>query len=231
MGTDHSSTRARRPLDWPLWESRFERFVAQSRSLTDVAHDLLHVRRVVANARELTALEGARPEIVLPAAWLHDCVAVPKHSPQRGVASVLAARAAGTFLRDSSYLDESVPEIEHAIEAHSFSAGIAPRTREAMVVQDADRLDALGAIGIARCLMVSGAMGKTLYDPCDPFSHVRIPDDTTNVLDHFYVKLLKLVDTMTTTAGRVEARRRTGFMQQYLQQLGHDIQPGFEKRA
>ncbi len=92
--------------------------------------------------------------------------------------------------------------VRHAIEAHSFSARVTPRTREAMVVQNTDRLDALGAVGIARCLMLGGAMGRPLYDPAEPFPDARIPDDTANVLDHFYVKLLHIYSTMTTAAGR-----------------------------
>lgn len=212
-------------VDWSLWESRFERFLT-GLSEIDTAHDLAHVHRVVANARRLAVSEHARMEIVLPAAWLHDCVTVPKNSPCRHTASALAARAAGDFLRESAYPPELIPSVEHAIEAHGFSARITPGTPEAMVVQDADRLDALGAIGIARCLALGGAMGRPLYDPREPFPENRTPDDTTNVLDHFYVKLLGLADTMTTAAGRGEARSRTVFMHRYLEQLGTEIQNG-----
>ncbi|MBC7449384.1 MAG: HD domain-containing protein [Hymenobacteraceae bacterium] len=115
----------------------------------DVAHDAEHIRRVVTNARQLAASTGADERVVVPAAWLHDCVSVAKDSPQRTQASRLAATAAD-FLRASGYPATYIPAIEHAIEAHSFSAGIAPRTLEARVVQDADRLDTLGAVGIAR---------------------------------------------------------------------------------
>jgi uncharacterized protein len=90
-------------------------------------------------------------------------------------------------------------------------------------VQDADRLDALGAVGIARCLMLGGALGKALYDPDAPFPQQRPPDDTRNVIDHFYVKLLKLADTMHTRAGKAEAAQRTIFMREFLRQLSHEI--------
>lgn len=207
--------------DLALWEDRFERFVTQGTS--DAAHDLAHVLRVVANAKRLAGSERARLEVVLPAAWLHDCVTVPKDSPQRREASALAARIAGEFLRDTAYPAGLIPAVEHAIEAHSFSARIPPRTPEARVVQDADRLDALGAVGIARCLMLGGAMGRALYDPSEPFPKVRRPDDSTNVLDHFYLKLFGLADTMTTEAGRKEARSRTAFMREYVRQLGAEL--------
>ncbi len=217
-------------FDWPLWEAHFERFVGQRSSQADAAHDLAHVHRVVANARRLAASENARLEIVLPAAWLHDCVTVPKDSEQRRIASALASQTASDFLRGSGYPAGLVPDIEHAIEAHSFSAGVVPETREARVVQDADRLDALGAIGIARCLMLGGSIGKELYDQGEPFPDTRTPDDATNVLDHFYLKLLRLADSMTTATGRAEAQRRTAFMREYLQQLGREIQVAHEPK-
>lgn len=189
----------------------------------DAAHDLEHVRRVVRNAERLAQAEGARLEIVLPVAWLHDCVSVPKDSPQRASASRLAAAQATEWLREWHWPEELLPDIAHAIEAHSFSAGIPARTLEAKVVQDADRLDALGAAGLARCLMLGGAMGRPLYVPEDPFCERRTPDDRASCVDHFYTKLLKLEGTMQTAGGREEARRRTGFLQQFLEELRREI--------
>jgi len=189
----------------------------------DAAHGLSHVERVVTNARGLAAAEGAKLEVVLPAAWLHDCVMVPKDSPQRATASRLAAVQAVTWLREWGWPEALRPDIAHAIEAHSFSAGIAPRTLEAKVVQDADRLDALGAVGLARCLMLGGALGRPLYAVDDPFCEQRAPDDRAACVDHFYAKLLKLEDTMQTASGRSEARRRTVFLQGFLAELGREI--------
>ena len=111
----------------------------------DPGHGPAHLERVVATALRLAAEEGARLEVVLPAAWLHDCVHVAKDSPDRARASRLAADHALRFLESAGYPAPLLPDIRHAIEAHSYSAGIAPRTIEAKVVQDADRLDALGA--------------------------------------------------------------------------------------
>lgn len=189
----------------------------------DVAHDREHVRRVVANARMLAAAEKARLEIVLPAAWLHDCVTVPKDSPQRALASKLAAAQAVSWLRVWGWAEMLLPEIAHAIEAHSFTAGLAPRTIEAKVVQDADRLDALGAAGLARCLMLGGAMQRPLYVAADPFCEKRPPDDRASAVDHFYTKLLKLEGKMQTDSGRREARRRTEFLEKFLAELKREI--------
>ncbi len=207
--------------DWELWPPRFAAFLTQASA--DAAHDLAHIQRVVANATSLATAAHADLAVVLPAAWLHDCVAVAKDSPLRAQASTLAADAAVAFLRANDYRAADLGAIHHAIAAHSFSAGIAPRTTEARVVQDADRLDALGAIGIARCMMLGGALGRRLYDPAEPFPRQRPPDDLANTVDHFYTKLLRLADTMTTAAGRAEAQRRTAFMRQFLAELGTEI--------
>lgn len=197
----------------------------------DAAHDLEHVRRVVVNARRLAAAENARLEIVLPAAWLHDCVAVAKDSPERRRASQLAAAQALTWLREWGWAAAWLPDIAHAIEAHSFSAGIAPRTVEARVLQDADRLDALGAVGLARCLMLGGEMGRQLYVPGDPFAARRPLDDHAACVDHFYTKLLTLAATMQTETGRTDAEQRTNFLRGYLTQLQRELDTGDATRG
>jgi uncharacterized protein len=161
--------------------------------------------------------------VVIPAAWLHDCVTVPKDSPLRSQASRLAAEAAGVFLREAGYPAPAIPAIEHAVAAHSFTANFVPQTLEARVVQDADRLDAIGAIGVARCLMLGGALSRPLYHPTEPFPLERTPDERAYSLDHFYQKLLKLADEMKTAAGRAEAQQRTIFVQKFLDQLKREL--------
>jgi len=209
---------------WPFWERQFARFLADQ-AAADVAHDDGHIRRVVAAARSLAGAEGAELAVVIPAAWLHDCISVPKDSPDRGRASRLAAAAATAFLASIGYPAAHLAAIGHAIEAHSFSANLAPATLEARVVQDADRLDALGAIGIARCLMLGGALGRRLYDPDEPFPQGRPLDDNRNTIDHFYCKLLGLAERMQTAAGHAEAERRTAAMRAFLDQLESELPP------
>jgi uncharacterized protein len=204
------------------WEPLFERFLSGQPG-SDPGHGLVHVRRVVATASRLCVAEGARGEIVLPAAWLHDCVHVAKDSPERSSASRIAAARAVEFLAEAGYPSTCLPDIRHAIEAHSYSAGIAPRTVEAKIVQDADRLDALGAIGIARCIAVGAVLERPIYQTDDPFCAVREPDDSAASVDHFYTKLLRLAETMQTEAGRREARLRSKFMQGFLDQLRSEI--------
>ena len=116
-------------------QSKCRDFISESLP-ADAAHDLSHVKRVVKNCIQLTEIEGADAEITIPAAWLHDCVAVAKNSPLRSRGSRLAADAATSFLAGHAYPEPLLAGIHHAIEAHSFSADIPTRTLEAEVVQD-----------------------------------------------------------------------------------------------
>jgi uncharacterized protein len=206
------------------WEPRFRKFVADQPG-SDPGHGPAHLERVVSTALRLAVEEGARVDVVLPAAWLHDCVYVAKDSPERRQASRLSGEHALRYLEDAGYPAACLPGIRHAIEAHSYSAGIEPKTIEAKVVQDADRLDALGAIGIARCIAVGTALGRPLYQPDDPFCKLRDPDDRGASVDHFYSKLLKLAGTMQTAAGRREAERRTAFLKSFMAELELEIGP------
>jgi uncharacterized protein len=209
-------------MDRDLLQEKCRAFLSETMS-GDPAHDISHVQRVVQNTLRLTGAEGGNPSITVPAAWLHDCLTVAKDSPLRKQASRLAADEAVRFLRSIDHDESLLPAIHHAIAAHSFSANIPCETLEARIVQDADRLEAIGAIGIARCFLTGGAMGTPLYDPSEPFALERDLDDKRYTLDHFYVKLFKLADTMQTDAGRAEARRRTEYMREYLQRLGEEI--------
>jgi uncharacterized protein len=188
----------------------------------DPAHDLAHFERVVKTAKALAAKEGANLLVVMPAAWLHDLVNVPKNDPRRSQAR-LSAEAAIKFLGQIGYPEEHWDAIAHAIEAHSFSAGIVARTLEAKVVQDADRLDGLGAIGIARCFVTAGLLGRPLYSVKDPFGRSRELDDLKFTIDHFYVKLFKTAETLQTQAGREEGVRRVECMRRYLADLEREI--------
>jgi len=130
---------------------------------------------------------------------------------------------AAEFLVTTDFPKSKIKSVVHAIEAHSYSAGIEPKTIEAKIVQDADRLDALGAIGIARCLLVGGKLGRPLYDPDDPFCESRSPDDSVYTIDHFYEKLFKLPDLLHTDGAKKIAAHRIDFMKSYLNQLKEEI--------
>ncbi len=204
-------------------EVALENKIKEIASQEDPAHDLLHFKRVVKTAKYLCEIENAKAEIVIPAAWLHDFVIVPKNDPRRKQASRLSAEAAVAFLKTIKYPEHLLPEIAHAIEAHSFSAKIEARTLEAKIVQDADRLDGLGAIGIARCFATAGILKSSFYCEFDPFCEERPADDALFTVDHFFVKLFKTAETLQTNAGKAEANRRVAIMQRYLTDLHSEI--------
>jgi uncharacterized protein len=200
----------------------YRKFLINDCSL-DVAHDIGHIERVVKTAGNICSAEGGDSEIVITAAWLHDCVTLPKDHPERSKSSILAGKKAAEFLHSRGFPKSKIRGVVHAIEAHSYSAGIEPKTIEAKIVQDADRLDALGAIGIARCLLIGGKLGRPLYDPDDPFCEYRSPDDSVYTIDHFYEKLFKLPDQLHTNAAKKIAVHRIEFMKSYLNQLKEEI--------
>jgi uncharacterized protein len=192
---------------------------------TDGSHDRSHLLRVWRNATSIADQEPLCDRAVLTAAViLHDCVAVEKNSPLRSQASRLAAARARTILDDLGWDAKQVDSAAHAIEAHSFSAGIAPETLEARIVQDADRLDAIGAIGIARCFYIAGRLGSSLYNPDDPAAVNRELDDRRFALDHFSVKLFKLADNFQTKTGQALAEQRTRTMHGFIRTLLDEIE-------
>jgi uncharacterized protein len=196
---------------------------AKQEMTQDAAHDISHIKRVVKTAKSLCAQEQADLEVVLPAAYLHDCFTFPKNHPERATSSKIAADKAIAFLRSINYPAHHLDAIHHAIVTHSYSANITPETIEAQIVQDADRLDSLGAIGIARCLFVGQSFDAELYNREDPFAEVRDLDDKHFSVDHFYVKLFKLAQTMNTESAKQEAERRSNYMRGFLDQLASEV--------
>jgi uncharacterized protein len=190
----------------------------------DGAHDLAHLHRVWHNVRTLHEAEGGDLEVLLAAVLLHDCVAVEKNSPLRSQASRLAAEKASSVLAELNWPSDKIASVAHAIEAHSFSANITPLTLEAKIVQDADRLDSLGMLGVARTFYIAGRMGSALYDPQDPQAKHRDYDDKRFCLDHFQTKLLHLADGFQTVAGQrlaqIRHQRLKGFMEQFMEEIG-----------
>lgn len=174
----------------------------------DGSHDLAHIHRVFRNALRIHAQEGGNGQVLAASVLLHDCVAVEKNSPLRAQASRLAAEKASGILRDLGWSNDDIEAVAHAILTHSFSANITPETLEAKILQDADRLDAIGMVGAARCFYIAGRLGSALYDPEDPLAKGRPLDDRQFAIDHFETKLFKLADGFQTQTGRQLARQR-----------------------
>jgi uncharacterized protein len=187
--------------------------MAAAESTGDAAHDVQHLQRVWSSAQILLAHEpGADPLVVMAACFLHDLVNLPKDAPDRGQASRRSARLARHQLAWLDFPADKLDAVAHAIEAHSFSAGIAPTSLEAQIVQDADRLDALGAVGLARMFYISGRLQRDLAHPTDPLALHRERDDMRYAIDHIAQKLEQLPALMQTEAGRKVAGERLALM-------------------
>jgi uncharacterized protein len=196
------------PLDSDHWRAPLAALAAGAAG-HDGAHDASHLDRVWRNAQALLAHHReADTLVVMAACYLHDLVNLPKNDPGRAQASRRSALLARAELMRLGFPEQRLGAVAHAIEAHSFSAGIAPTTLEAKIVQDADRLDALGAVGLARMFYVAGGMGRALAHASDPLASNRPLDDRAYSLDHIVVKLAKLPGMMQLDAGRALAEAR-----------------------
>ncbi|HEC2023711.1 MULTISPECIES: phosphohydrolase [Klebsiella] len=212
-------------MDLYQWQRRLEAWLSEHHSQGDAAHDISHFRRVWATAQQLAEESDADRLVILTACYFHDIVSLAKNHPERSRSSAMAAEQTLTILQSDfpDFPPERYAAVLHAIEAHSFSAGMAPRSEEAKIVQDADRLEALGAIGLARVFAVSGALNNILFDADDPFADRRELDDKKYALDHFQCKLLRLPETMQTEKGRAMALHNARFLVQYMAKLSAEL--------
>ena len=199
MTTNHSLT---------LWQARLLA-LAQAGLGDDSAHDINHLHRVWRNAAILLEQHAdADALVVMAACYLHDLVNLPKNHPERHLASRQAATLACRQLAELGFPEEKLAAVGHAIETHSFSANLTPVTIEAQIVQDADRIDALGAVGLARMFYTAARMDSALAHGSDPLALHRPLDDKAYSLDHIVTKLDKLPGKMQTPAGRALASAR-----------------------
>ncbi len=208
-----------------VWAGRARaRMAALWEGASDGAHDLGHLDRVWKSCR-LIALDepGADADVLAAAAYFHDAVNLPKDSPDRAQASRLSADLAVRELAAMGFDAGRMAAVHHAIAAHSFSAGIAPETVEARILQDADRLEALGAIGLARMFLIAGQMGGALFHAADPLAMERALDDRRYALDHLEVKLFPVAAAMQTATGRRMAEERAEWMESFRTRLLHEI--------
>ncbi len=175
----------------------------------DGAHDINHLQRVWRNAALLLQQHAEADALtVMAACYLHDLVNLPKNHPERHLASRQAAALACRQLGELDFPEDKLAGVAHAIATHSFSADLTPTTIEAQIVQDADRIDALGAVGLARLFYTAARMDSALAHGTDPLAAHRPLDDKAYALDHIVTKLDKLPGKMQTRAGRALAEQR-----------------------
>jgi len=166
-----------------------------------MTHDRDHSKRVKLLALYIAEREGGDPNVIEMAADLHDIVRDHENHAIEG------AKIAEDLLRKKGYSEDFIKKVCHCIEAHSFSSGVEPKTLEAKILSDADKLDAMGAIGIARAFMFAGERGKSLEE----------------VITHFEEKLLKLKDFLYTETAKKLAEERHRFLEEFYRRLINEI--------
>lgn len=205
------------------YEALAETLIPHAAEGCDGSHDLAHIHRVFRNAMRIHKQEGGNGTVLAASVLLHDCVAVEKNSPLRSQASRLAAEKASVILGGPGWTQRDIEAVAHAILTHSFSANLTPESLEAKILQDADRLDAIGMVGAARCFYIAGRLGSALYDPADPLAKDRPLDDRRFAIDHFENKLFKLANGFQTETGRQLAKERHERLQQVLDMFLDEI--------
>ncbi|MDA0756872.1 MAG: HD domain-containing protein [Crenarchaeota archaeon] len=185
----------------------------------DPAHDLEHIMRVYRNAEKICKTENGNKKLVLSAVLLHDIV----KTKNRKDSAIKSAKLSEKILKENNFFDDEIRIISDAIKEHSFSKGKIPSSIEGKILQDADRLDAIGAVGLARVFSFSGSNNRPFYDPNDPFSKNRVVNDNRWALDHFFEKLLTLEKKMNTKTGKILAKNRTKILKKFLKDLKNEI--------
>jgi len=182
-------------------------------------HGFDHVERVHRMALNIAKKEDANLRIVDAAAWLHDIAHVREDEGKCACHAQEGAKIARKILKRMNFPESEIKAIGHAISVHRFSKGKKAKTKEAEILQDADRLDALGAICIARVCMYYGYRGKPLYEPKrKPKKYYH--GQKTNAINHFYEKILKIKpETFHTETARKIARKRYSFIRQFLRKF------------
>lgn len=198
--------------------------VARERSSDDPSHDFLHVERVLKNAQLIIKEVPADVEVIIPAILLHELFNYPKGHPRSQFSGDICAEHASEVLDQFDYPLNKRDKVLDCIRFHAFSRGVVPDHVEGKIVQDADRLDAIGAIGIARLFATCTEMKTPFYNSSDPFGQHRDLDDKKYGLDHFYIKLFRLAETMHTKVAKEIALERTEFMKEYIRRLRSEIQ-------
>ncbi len=205
--------------------ARTEQFVKDTLAGAEAGHDWWHIHRVLNNAKLILQTEKADQLIVALAALLHD-IADSKFNNGN---EELGPKKAGEFLKSMNVDDNIIQHVQQIIRNMSYRSGLGTVTfhsKELEIVQDADRLDAIGAIGIARAFTYGGFKNREIFNPEIPptlnMTKEEYKISSSPSINHFYEKLLLLKDKMNTSTGRKIAGERHKFMELYLSQFQYE---------
>jgi uncharacterized protein len=196
-----------------------DRIKEQSRKFYTLAHHAqAHTERVYTLACRIAEEENADQEVVLAAALLHDLARAKEDQGEISDHAVVGADIAKRILREVEFPPHKIKDVVHCIKVHRFRERLSANTLEAEILQDADRLDILGAIGIARVFTRGGWSNKPIYDP-EIAPKQKYDGDSLTSVNHIFEKLLVVKDTMNTRTGRRIAESRHRFVELFLERL------------
>lgn len=198
--------------------------IAQEEIDNDPSHDFIHAKRVLENAKRIAEEEGGDLDIIIPAALFHDLIVYPKDSPKSKKEHKDSAEKARGILKElDDYPNEKIDDVCNAIRKCSFSKDIIPDKLEAKILQDADGLEATGAISVMRTYASTGQMGRKFYCPEEPIPEEREPDPMNYALDLFFTRLLKIKEKTYTETARKIAEERTKFLYDFIEEFKKEI--------
>ena len=207
------------------FQEKLIKIAEDNQTKEDPAHDFQHILRVTNLARKIGEREGADMEILISAALFHDAVIYPKNSTQSRNETEESAEYVERILMDiPEYPKEKIEKVKTCIRQCSFSKGIVPDLLEAKILQDADRLEATGAIAIMRTFSSGGQMNRPFYLSEDPFFEKTELIPFSASLELFYKRLLVVEKGMHTEMARQIAGRRTQFLRDFLAELKLELQ-------
>jgi uncharacterized protein len=211
-------------LTHEMLTERCRKFFLTNKNHTDPSHDLVHIDRVNRNQSRIAAIEGGDPDILIPAAILHDIINYPKNDSRRSSSAEESSALAASFLANlAGYPYQKIPGVTEAIRRHSFSANLPAHSLEEKIIQDADRLESIGLVALMRTFATCGSLGRQLFHPEDPFCENRTPEPSQYGLDVVYTRLFKLERLLNTETARTIAAERSQSMRVFIAGLRSEM--------
>ena len=203
-------------------EKQLVKIAEEKQTKNDPSHDFNHVLRVFNLTKFIGKNENADLDILIPAALFHDIIVYRKNDPRSKFETDESAILTRNILKNiSSYPKHKINDVEECIKQCSFSKGIKATTLESKILQDADRLEATGAISLMRTFSSGGQMNRNFYNPVNPFSKNNSNKETN--LDLFFNRLLLVEKRMNTAIAKKIAKKRTHFLNLFLEQLQTEL--------
>lgn len=190
----------------------------------DPSHDINHALRVLAISERIATIENADFDIIVPSAIFHDVISYPKNHHKRLHSSKESAEFAKRILSNiGSFPKDKIGKVYESINLCSFTKGLKPNFLEGKILQDADSLEATGAVSIMRTFSSAGIMNKAFFNVLDPFCKKRNPDDNKYALDLFFTRLLVVQSRLHTKTAKSIVKKRVRFLKVFLKELEFEL--------